>query len=77
MNARADDAVIVTAFVAVDPALAFEVFTHDVDTWWRRGPQYRPGRGRDGTMRLEGRVGIGGWWADLLLTLRGVATAKR
>jgi uncharacterized protein YndB with AHSA1/START domain len=57
MPASADDAVTVTAFVAVDPELAFEVFTREVDVWWRRGPQYRPGRGRDGTMRLEGRVG--------------------
>lgn len=53
----ATDAVTVSALVAVDPATAFEIFTQDLDAWWRTGPQYRPGRGRSGMMRLEGRVG--------------------
>jgi uncharacterized protein YndB with AHSA1/START domain len=53
----AGDFVTVSAFVAVDPAFAFEAFTSDLEAWWRKGPQYRPGRRRSGVMRLEGRVG--------------------
>lgn len=33
----------VTTFVAVSPADAFEVFTAEVDLWWRRGPRFRGG----------------------------------
>ena len=28
----------VTIYVAVDPATAFEVFTEEIDLWYRRGP---------------------------------------
>ena len=31
----------VTTFVAVAPADAFEVFTDEIDVWWRRGPRFR------------------------------------
>ena len=35
------DSVTVSALVAVDPATAFEVFTDDIDIWWKRSPRYR------------------------------------
>jgi uncharacterized protein YndB with AHSA1/START domain len=31
----------VTTFVKVPPAAAFEVFTDEIDRWWRRGPRFR------------------------------------
>lgn len=31
----------VTTFVAVSPEDAFEVFTDEIDLWWRRGPRFR------------------------------------
>jgi uncharacterized protein YndB with AHSA1/START domain len=31
----------VTTFVAVSPKDAFEVFTDEIDVWWRRGPRFR------------------------------------
>ena len=31
----------VTTFVKVSPAEAFEVFTDEIDRWWRRGPRFR------------------------------------
>src|SRR5690606_39228748 len=40
----------VTTIVPVDPALAFALFTDEVDAWWRRGPRYRFG---DGALRFE------------------------
>jgi hypothetical protein len=52
-----EDAVRVTTVVPLDPATAFAVFTEEVDAWWRRGPRYRFGPGRDGTMRFEPGVG--------------------
>jgi len=31
------DQVRVTVLVAVDPEVAFKVFTEEIDQWWRRG----------------------------------------
>ncbi len=39
--------------VAVDPLTAFEVFTDDIDTWWKRTPMFRFRPGVDATMRLN------------------------
>jgi uncharacterized protein YndB with AHSA1/START domain len=50
------DRVKVTVSVAVEPTAAFDVFTREVDLWWRRGPAYRrvmPG----GVVCIEPRVG--------------------
>ncbi len=52
-----DDSVTVTTRVAVDPAAAFDVFTTEIDAWWRRGPKFRPGGGRSGALRFEPGVG--------------------
>jgi hypothetical protein len=46
-----------TTLVAVAPEHAFELFTEQVDAWWKRGPRYRFRAGRDGTMRFEPGVG--------------------
>lgn len=48
------DAVTVTTVVEVAPELAFEVFTDEVDRWWRTGPRYRFDPLRTGEMRFEG-----------------------
>lgn len=57
MIGPAGDRVRVEVFVRVEPATAFEVFTAEIDQWWRRGPQYRI-TGRDiGTLVLEPRLG--------------------
>ena len=45
----------VTTFVRVDPREAFEVFTAEIDSWWRRGPRYRIAG--EGTLRFEGGAG--------------------
>ena len=37
----AADQARVTVSVTAPPALAFEVFTREIDLWWRRGPKYR------------------------------------
>jgi uncharacterized protein YndB with AHSA1/START domain len=48
----------VTVFVAVPPAVAFDVFTQETDLWWRRGLPYRvSGRNANGTLAFEPRVG--------------------
>lgn len=51
-----DDGVVVSTVVDVDPETAFEVFTREVDRWWRSGPRFRPGPG-PGEMRFEEGVG--------------------
>ncbi len=53
----AGDQVRVETFVRVPIAAAFEVFTVEIDQWWRRGPAYRVGGKRPGTLHLEPRLG--------------------
>jgi len=47
--------VTVTLAVALDEA--FEIFTKEIDRWWRRGPRYRMARGDRGFIRIEPGVG--------------------
>jgi len=54
---RPVDAITVSTLVAVDPGTAFEVFTSDVDAWWRRGIAYRVEGEGASTMRFEPGVG--------------------
>lgn len=57
MTAIPGDQARVAVLVAVEPDVAFQVFTEEIDLWWRRGLQYRvSGKGR-GIMHLEPRVG--------------------
>lgn len=50
-----DDQARVAISVAVDPEVAFEVFTQEIDLWWRRGPRFR--NGTQGIVCLEPGVG--------------------
>jgi uncharacterized protein YndB with AHSA1/START domain len=51
------DRVRVTTFVDVPPGEAFDVFTREVDAWWRKGPRFRFGKTREGVLAFEGEVG--------------------
>jgi uncharacterized protein YndB with AHSA1/START domain len=51
------DQVRVTVSVAVPPNIAFEIFTNEIDHWWKRGPAFRGGGKRKGFIRLEPGVG--------------------
>lgn len=42
-----------TVSLAVTPQRAFEVFTVDIDRWWRRGPRFRNAPGERGFIRIE------------------------
>ena len=44
----APDQVRAITTVAVDPETAFQVFTDEVDLWWKRGPAHRFGVVGDG-----------------------------
>ena len=51
------DAIQVSIDIAVDPATAFEVFTQDMDVWWKKDRRYRFNWNKPiGTMRLEPRL---------------------
>jgi uncharacterized protein YndB with AHSA1/START domain len=43
--------------VAVPPAVAFEVFTAEIDRWWRRGLKYRHAGAKRGFIHIEPEVG--------------------
>lgn len=47
----------VSVRVAVDVATAFEVFTQEMDLWWRQGPRYRIAGKTPGRLTLEPRPG--------------------
>jgi uncharacterized protein YndB with AHSA1/START domain len=47
----------VSVAVKVPPSLAFEIFTEDIDQWWRRGIKFRTSGSRSGLLRLEAGVG--------------------
>lgn len=53
----AGDRATATVLVSVEPAVAFEVFTQEIDRWWRRGVRFRASGKRAGILHLEGRVG--------------------
>jgi uncharacterized protein YndB with AHSA1/START domain len=50
--------IVATTLVAADPATAFEVFTTEVNLWWKAGPRFRPSIKGPGSLRFE--PGIGG-----------------
>ncbi len=47
----------VTTFVAVHPDDAFDVFTSEIDRWWRRGPRFRHSRRMEGELAFDGGAG--------------------
>jgi uncharacterized protein YndB with AHSA1/START domain len=51
------DSARVSVTVAVAPALAFEIFTEEIDRWWRRGIKFRQSGARHGLLRIEPAVG--------------------
>jgi hypothetical protein len=55
--------------VALAPAEAFELFTKDVDLWWRRGPRFRADGGRPSVLRFE--PGVGGRLVEIYDEARG------
>jgi uncharacterized protein YndB with AHSA1/START domain len=57
MSAPPGDRATVTAFVAVTPHDAFEVFTTEIDLWWKQGPKFRIAGRRRGQLHFEGGLG--------------------
>jgi Activator of Hsp90 ATPase homolog 1-like protein len=47
----------VSVFVALAPAVAFEVFTREIDRWWRHGPKFRIAGQQPGALTFESGVG--------------------
>lgn len=74
MTPHGGDAAKVSVFVAVLPEDAFEVFTREIDLWWRQGPQYRIAGRRRGQLFLE--AGDGGRLFETFEASRGPATIE-
>ena len=45
--------IMVSVRLAVDPAVAFALFTDRVDDWWRKGPKYRMDGEKTGRLLFE------------------------
>lgn len=43
--------------VPCDPGTAFDIFTGDIGTWWKRGTRYWNDPARGAELRLEPRAG--------------------
>ena len=56
--------VVVSVDVNLDPAAAFEIFTGEIDRWWRPGAQNWNNRFRAVSIRIE--PGAGGRWLEVL-----------
>ena len=56
-GARAGDKARVSVLVRVPPADAFDVFTREIDLWWKQGPKFRIAGRRRGQLNFEGGVG--------------------
>lgn len=57
MSAPAGDGATVRVSVRVPRPRAFEVFTREIDLWWRQGPRYRIAGRRPGQLTFEEHVG--------------------
>jgi uncharacterized protein YndB with AHSA1/START domain len=55
---KTGDRARVTVQVAAEPAFAFELFTREIDQWWRRGIKYRASGRHAGVLHFE--PGLGG-----------------
>jgi hypothetical protein len=51
------DSVTATTLVSTGPATAFELFTREIDDWWKHGRRFRPSVGDAGVLHFEPRVG--------------------
>jgi uncharacterized protein YndB with AHSA1/START domain len=47
----------VSVTVAVPPSRAFDIFTADIDQWWRRGMKFRHSASRSSLLCIEPKVG--------------------
>jgi uncharacterized protein YndB with AHSA1/START domain len=50
------DVARVSVTVEVPPEAAFDIFTEDIDRWWRRGLRYRHSASSTGIIRIEPRL---------------------
>lgn len=57
MTAAAGDRASASVFVRVAVDHAFDVFTREIDLWWRTGPAYRIAGRRRGQLVFEPRLG--------------------
>lgn len=51
---KSTERVVVTTVVALAAEAAFQVFTRDIDRWWRRTPRYRRMPGQNGALSFDG-----------------------
>jgi len=51
------DSARISVTVALPPPAAFDIFTGEIDRWWRRGVKFRHAGARRGFLRIEPQVG--------------------
>ena len=68
------DSAKVSVLVAVPPADAFEVFTKEIDLWWKHGPKFRIAGRRRGQLHFEG--GLGGRLFETFVASRASSATR-
>lgn len=66
------DSAAVSVFVGVTPEVAFDVFTREIDLWWKQGPRYRIAGKQRGQLNFE--PGPGGRLFETFETPSGART---
>jgi uncharacterized protein YndB with AHSA1/START domain len=54
MSVDGEERVVVSTFVNLPPKSAFEIFTREIDSWWRKSPRYRRVQGEIGSISFDG-----------------------
>jgi hypothetical protein len=54
MSSEESERVVVSTFVSLPPRDAFEIFTAQIDAWWKQTPRYRSMPGQTGKLGFEG-----------------------
>jgi uncharacterized protein YndB with AHSA1/START domain len=57
MSATVGDKAAASVYVAVSLEDAFDVFTNEIDLWWRRGPKFRIAGKKPGKLGFEPKLG--------------------
>ena len=66
MSSSREPTATIAVRVDVAPAVAFDLFTREIDRWWRRGPKFRHSGREIGVLHLEPRLDgvVSETWTD-------------
>ncbi|HTJ82576.1 MAG TPA: SRPBCC domain-containing protein [Polyangiaceae bacterium] len=76
MSAPSGDTASASVYVAVSPEDAFDVFTREIDLWWKQGPKFRIAGKKPGRLHFEPALG-GGVFETVVLSAKDASPSER